>query len=80
MNTDIEIKMTWFGYWSENESVMYFEYNGKKFRIIFTHNENNEPNFYPQYIDDKEGAIDFTPRHGYIYTYDECIELIKNFE
>jgi hypothetical protein len=78
MNTDINIKLTWFGYWSENEQVMYFEYNSNKFRIIITMNDNDEPSFYPQYIDDKYGAIDFVDRYG--YSYDECIKLIKNYE
>lgn len=78
MNTDINIKMTWFGCFADDVNVMYFEYNGNKFRILITSHFNDEPSFYPQYVDDVDGAIDFVDRYG--YNYDECIKLIKNYE
>lgn len=79
MNTDINIKLTWFGCFADDVNVMYFEYNGNKFRILITSHFNDEPSFYPQYIDGENGAIDFALEKTK-YTYDECIKLIKNYE
>lgn len=78
INTDLGIKLTWYGCFSGNTNVMCFEYNGNKFRILITNRLNEEPIFYPQYIDDSIGAVDFAPDTN--YSYEECIRLIKKFE
>ena len=74
----MDTNLRWIGCFSEDVMVMTLDYNGWEFRILITPHYNSEPDFYPQCIDERFGAIDFALDKA-AYTYDECIELIKNF-
>lgn len=73
----MNIDLKWVGCFCENVLSINLVYGGNEFRILVTTKFNDEPEFYPQYIDENDGAIDFVNQPA--YTYDECIELIKNF-